>query len=258
LLHNRFWNLTADRVGLLAVTNFLFHSSAGDGPHFGARNPSLASNGAAGWFGGMAATFLWIIEHTLEGRSCHLLRFRNPVTGAERNFFRFGHRLADSIADIAVASLDFRTIGRAADFPVACFTHRLADRAANVTVTRLEAGLPDRAADVFVAGLEAGLTHGAADVFVTRLEAGLPHSAADVFVAGLIHRLIDRVTFVVIARFLNVPSACHRNLLGACFINRPATIDRTLFVDGFTDRLVTGTAKSLCRTVIAARITCCR
>ena len=47
LFHDALGNLTTDRIGLLAVTNFLFHASTGDRSHFRPRHPTLAANRAS-------------------------------------------------------------------------------------------------------------------------------------------------------------------------------------------------------------------
>ena len=109
LLYHGLRDLSAHRVRLLAVTNFLLHACAGDGPHFGSGNPMLAADRATGLFAdGSAATGLvaatavagipfprtWIANTLLNDRTGNLLRFRNPVARAVRNLLRFADRLA--------------------------------------------------------------------------------------------------------------------------------------------------------------------
>jgi hypothetical protein len=252
LLHAGFGNLAADRVRLLAVTNFLLHAGAGDGSHFRTRNPSSTSDCAAGLFAGRVATTGRIADTLLNDGTRNLFRFRDPFACADGDFFRFANGLADRVADIAVTGLHFGAIRGAADFAVFRLAHGFANCAADVAIAGLEAWFADRAANVFVASLNAGFPHGAADVFIARLEAGLLHRAADVLVTGLIDGLADRVALVAIAGFANIARAGDRNLFGAGVINGTAAVDRLLVVNGLANRLITGSAASFRRTVIPA------
>lgn len=255
-----FRNFSADRIGLLAVTNFLDHASAGDGSHFRAGNPASAGDGSAGLFAGDMAAAGFVdafavqrvpfpvagaTDTLLHDWTRHLFRFCHPVTSTDGDFFRLTNWLADGVANITIQCLCFGAVGRAADFAIFCFANRLADGATDVAITGLETGLADRAANIFVVSLHARFADRATDVFVAGLEAGLLHCAADVFVAGLIDRLADRVAFVAVARFVNISRASDRNLLGAGFVNRPATIHGSLFVDSFANGLITHSAESL-------------
>jgi len=239
---------TADRVRLLAVTNFLNHAGAADRSHLGAWHPATAGHrterlwaaGAGARITGRRSTgVLWA-----DGAR-NLLRFRHPITGADFNLSAFGHWLADGVTDVAIAGFRFRLVAGAADFTAFRFVNRLADRAADVAVAGLVAGLANRAADIAIAGLVARLANRAADIAVAGLEAGLANCAADIAIAGLIAGLADGVTFVTIAGFVHIACARDRNLLGALFVNRAAAVVRLLFPDGFTNRLVPGSAAAL-------------
>ena len=256
LLHAGDWNTAADRVGLLAVTDFLHHASAADRAHFGARHPPAAANRAsrlAAAGAGGRATIGGSGTSRGTDRSRNLLGLRHPVARADFDLLGLRHRLADRVAHVAVASFGFGLVGRAADFAVLGFIDRLADRAANIAVTGLVAGLANRAADIAVTGLVAGLADCAADIAVARLETGLANRAADIAVARLVAGLADRIALVAIARLINVASAGHGDLLGTLFVNSPAAIDRLLFVDGFPHRFIAGSAAAFGRQEIAAR-----
>ena len=269
LLNNGFRNLATDSVRLLTVTNFLLHAGAGDGPHFRSRNPAFAADRSAGLFANGAAATRFvnaaatagvpfprpgITDTLLNDRARNRFRFRDPFTGADGNFFGFADRLADRVADIAVASLHFRAIRGAADFSIFRFTDGLADRAADVAVARLEARFTDRAADIFVTGLDAGLADRAADIFIAGLETGFLNRAANVFVAGLVAGFADGVAFVAIARFVNRPSAADGNLFRTGIVNCSATIDGALLVNRFANCLVAGSAASFRGLEISTRV----
>ena len=247
MLHAGYWNSSADRVRLLAVTNFLNHTSAADRPHFGSWNPAtaadrtirLAAAGAGAVVASRRCAGLWA------NRARDLLGFGDPITRADFDLSGFGHRLADGVTDIAVAGFGFRLVGGAADFAALGFVNRLADRAADVAVAGLIAGLANRAADIAVAGLVARLANRAADIAVACLEARLADGAADITIARLVARLADSVALIAIARFGDVAGAGDRNLLRALFVDSTAAVIGLLFPDGFTNRLVTGTAASL-------------
>jgi hypothetical protein len=253
LFHTGFGNLTAHRVGLLAVTNFLFHPGASHASHFCTSHPASAGDGPAGLLAGHMATALLVFTTAraripfprstatnalVHNRSRNLFRFRDPIACAERNFFGFTNRLADGVADIAVAGLHFRSVRRAADFTIFRFANRFADGAADIAVAGLEAWLPDRAADVLIASLDAGFTDRAANVLVAGLKAGFADGAADISVTSLVNRLADGVTLIAIARFVNIARAGYRNLFRAGLVDGSATVHGVLFVDGFTNRLI--------------------
>ena len=271
LFDARFGDFTTNRVGLLAVSDFLDNAGAGDRSHFGAGNPASAGHGSAGLFAGDMAATGFVDAFAMQGipfptscashdflqhRSRNLFGFRHPVASAEGDFLRFTNGLADGVADIAIKCLRFSAVGRATDFPVFRFTNRLADCAANVFIAGLEAGLADRTANVFVVCLNTGLTDGAADILVASLEAGLLDGAADVFITGLIDRLADGVAFVSVASFVNVSRAGDGNLFSTGFVNRPAAIDCSLFVHGFANSFVSRSAETLGQAVVTARIAC--
>jgi hypothetical protein len=67
LLRVAFGNSSADRVRLLAVMDFLFHSCAGDRSHFGARNPFAAGDRAHRWFADRAAA-AWLVAASAGAR----------------------------------------------------------------------------------------------------------------------------------------------------------------------------------------------
>ena len=259
LFHAGLGNLAADGVGLLAVTNFLFHAGACHGSHFSAGNPATAGDCAEGLFAFHVAAALFvdaaaveripfprsgIADRFVQHRTWNLLRFCNPVTSANRNFLRFANRFADCVADVSVAGLDFGPIGCAANFAIFRFADRFADRAADIAIAGLEARLANRAADIFIVCLNAGLADGATDIFVAGLEAGFANRAADVFVAGLIDWLADGVALITVAGFMNVACACDRNLFRAGLVHGAASIHGALFVDGLPDSLVAHSAES--------------
>ena len=273
LLGIAFWNLTADGVRLLAMMNFLLHSCAGDGSHFGAWNPTFAANGTAGLFANRAAatglvagtagarivfTGAWVADALLNDGTRNLFRFRHPIARAEWNLLRFADGLAGRIANVAVAGLSFRTITGTTNVAVLRFADGFADRAANVAVAGLEAGLADRAAHITIARLITGFANGAANVAIARLDAGLADRATDIAIACLIDRLANSETFVPVARLVDVAGARYRNLFCALFVNRSAAIDSLLFVNGFANRTIAGSAAALCSAIIAARSTSSR
>ena len=270
MLHNGFRDLSANRVGLLTVTNFLLHTGAGDRSCFRARNPSSASDSTAGLFAsGMAAAVLvfalviqrvptprsWIGNDLLHDWTRNLFCFRNPITRADLNFFGFTDWLTDRVADIPVTGLGLGTVCRAANVTILGFANRLADRAADIPIACLEAGLANRAADVFVAGLVAGFANRATNVFVAGLETWLLDSAANVFVAGLIDWLANGVTLVAIACLVNVSRAGHGILFGTLFINSPAAIHDFLFIDSFANLFIAGSAATFRSAIVATRRT---
>lgn len=259
MLHTGDRNSTADRVRLLAVTDFLDHSGAADGSHFGAWNPATAANRAVGLAAAGAGAVIASGRRAALGAdgARDLFGFGYPVTRADFDLTSFGHWLADRVADVAVAGFGFGFVGGAADFPALGFVNRLADRAADITVAGLIAGLANRAADVAIAGLVARLTDGAADVAVAGLEAGLTDCAADIAITGLVARLADGVALVPIAGFGDVTGAGNRHLLRALLVNGAAAVIGLLFPDGFTNRLVTGTAAALGSAISTARRTGC-
>jgi hypothetical protein len=185
----------------------------------------------------------------------NLLGLGHPITGANLNLLRFGHGLADGVADVFVAGFRFSAVGRAANFAALRFVNWLADRAADIAIAGLEAGLANGAADIAVAGLVAGLANGAADVAIAGLEAGFANGAADIAVASLVARFADRIAFVAVAGFVDVASASHRNLFAALFVYGTAAIIRLRFPNGFADGLVTGSAALLGSAVGASRST---
>ena len=260
LLHAGDWHAAADRIRLLAVTNFLHHASAADRSHLGARHPAAAADGAsrlaAAGAGGRAAGVAgrctgWL---STDG-SGNLLGLGDPVTRADFDLLGLGHWLAGRVADIAVTGFGFGLISRAADFAALGLIDRFADRAADIAVAGLIAGLANRAADIAIAGLIAGLADRAADIAIAGLEAGLANRAADIAIAGLIAGLADRVALVAIAGLIDVAIAGYGNLLAALFVNGAAAIDRLLFVDSFSHGLIAGSAAALGRQEVAARST---
>lgn len=255
LLHAALWNLTANRVGLLAVTDFLFHSGAGDGSHLGTGHPATAGDGVAGLFAsGVAATGVaWVADGSLYGTSGNLLRFRHPVTSAVGNLACLANGSADRVTDIPVASLGFCAIGRAANLTISGFADRLAHRAADVSVAGIHDGFANRAADVAITGLVARSANGAADIAVAGLHTGFPNGTADVTIAGLVNRLADGIALVAVARLIDISSAGDRNLFRALFINGPAAVNGLLVVNGFANSFVTNATAALGGTIIAAR-----
>jgi hypothetical protein len=261
-------NLTADRIGLLAVTDFLLHAGAGNRSRFGTRYPAAAGHGAAGLFASDFAA-AWFVAATafaripfpgsgiadalVHSRTRNLFRFRDPFTGAVRNLLRFANWFADGVANVAIAGLCFGAVGRAANFFVLGFANWLADVAADVAIAGVDDGLTDGAADIAVASLVARLANGAADIAIAGLHTGLADRAADFLVAGLIYGFANRIAFVAIARFMNRTSAGHRNLFRALIINRTATIDGTLFVDRFAYCFVARPTAALGGTIVTAR-----
>jgi len=197
------------------MTDFLNHAGAADGSQFGAWNPAtaadrtirLAAAGAGAVVASRRCAGLWA------NRARDLLGFGDPITRADFDLSGFGHWLADGVTDIAVAGFGFRLVGGAADFAALGFVNRLTDRTADVAVAGLEARLTDRTADIAI--------------------------------TGLVARLADGVALIAIARFGDVAGAGDRNLLRALFIDSTAAVIGLLFPDGFTNRLVTGTAASL-------------
>ena len=87
LLHTGDWNSTADRVRLLAVTDFLNHTGAADRSHFRSRNPATAADRTVG----LAATGAGavIASRRVAGLGANgardLLRFGDPITCANFN-----------------------------------------------------------------------------------------------------------------------------------------------------------------------------
>ena len=271
LLDDGFRNLPANRVRLLAVTNFLFHACAGDSPGFHAGDPSFAADGAAGLLayglaatGGMNTTGLasiptpgsWITDMSLQDRTGDLLRFGHPIAGADLNLFCFTNGFTNRVTDVAVARLRFGAISRTANVTVLRLADRFGDVAADVAVAGLVDRLANGAADIAVTGLVAGLANRAADFLVAGLEAGLADRATDVAVARLINGSAGRVALIAVTCFVNIPCAGHRELFGALIINRAAASDGPLIVDRFTNRLVAGSAAALRCTVVSTRSTC--
>lgn len=259
LLHTGDWNSTADRVRLLAMTDFLNHAGAADGSQFGAWNPATAANRAVGLAATGARAVIASGRRAALGADWarNLFGFGYPVTCADFDLASFGDWLADRVADIAVAGFGFGFVGGAADFPALRFVNRLADRAADVAVAGLIAGLTNGAADVAVASLIARLADGAADVAVAGLEARLTDRTADIAITGLVARLADGVALVPIAGFGDITGAGDRNLLRALLVNGAAAVIRLLFPDRFTNRLVTGTAAALGSAIRTAGRTGC-
>jgi hypothetical protein len=251
LLDAGHWHAATNRVRLLTVTDFLNHASAANIACFNSWNPASAADSAEGLAsatsgGAGAGTWsgtAWITRN--------LLRFGDPITSANLNLLRFGHRLADGVADVLVAGFRFGAVAGAADFAALGFVNWFADRAADIAVASLEARLTNRAADVAVTGLVARFTNGTADIAVARLEARLANGAADISVARLIARLADRVAFVAVAGLVDVARAAHGNLLAALFIDGATAIVSLRFPDGLTNRLVTCSAASLSSTIRA-------
>ncbi len=267
LLHAGFRNLAANRVGLLAVTDFLLHAGAGDCSHFRARNPVFAANRSAGLFanrsaaaGLVAATAMagipfprsGVADTLLDNGAGNLLRFRDPVAGAVGHLFGFANGLADGVADVTVAGLGFGPVGCAANVAILGLTNRLAHRAADVAVASIDHGFANGAADVTVAGLEARLANRAADVAVAGLNARLFHRAANIAIAGLIDRLANRVAFVAIVRFVNGPRARNRYLFTALIVDCSAAVDCSLLIDSFANCLIAGPAAAFCGAIVAA------
>lgn len=255
LLDDGFWNLTADSVRLLTMTNFLLHSCASDRACFHPGDPSLAADRSAGLFADRLAAACFVNatvqacvpapgsrvhDVTLHDRTRNLLRFSHPVACADLNFFRFADRLADGVADVSIAGLSFRAIGCAAD----------------ITVLGFADGFGDVAADITVAGLINGFADGAADVAVAGLEAGLANRAADIAITGLINGFADGVTFIAVTGFVNVPRAGHGILLGALIVDSAAARDGPLVVDCLTNSLVPCSTTALRCTVVSTRSTC--
>ena len=272
LFHNRFRNLAANGIGLLAVTNFLLHSGAGDGSHLGTWNPPFAADRSAGLLANRVAATRFVhalapasipfpctgIGDTfLHDRTRNLLGFCHPFAGAVGDFLRFANRLADGVTDITITGLGFGAVRGAADFAVLGLTNRLFDGAANIAVAGLKVRLPDRAADIFVARLDAWFADRAGNVFIAGLEAGLPYSALHVLIAGLVDRLVHRVALVTVAGFLNVPCAGDRNLFRAGIVHGTASIDGPLFENGFLHGFIPSSATLGC-TVVSAGWTCSR
>ena len=272
LFHNRFRNLAANGVGLLAVTNFLLHSGAGNGSHLGTWNPPFAADRPASLLANRVATTrfvhalaaasipfpcTWIGDTFLHDRTRNLLGFCHPFAGAVRDFLGFANRLADRVTNITTTGLVFGTVRGTADFAVLGLTNRLLDGAANIAIAGLEVRLPDRAADIFVTCLDAWFADRAGNVFVTCLEAGLPYSALHVLIAGLVDRLVHRVALVTVTGFLNVPCAGDRNLFRAGIVNGPASIDGPLFENGFLHGFIPRSA-TLCGIEVSAGWTCSR
>ena len=239
------WHAAADRVGLLAVTDFLNHASAADVAGFSSWHPASAADGAEGLAGtatggagaGTWSSTAWITRN--------LLRFGDPIAGANLNLTSFSHGLADSVTNVFVASFRFGAVAGAADFAALGFVNGLADRAADIAIARLEARLTDGAADFAVTSLVARFTNRTADVAIAGLEARLADRAADVAVASLIARLANSVAFVAVAGLVDVTSAGHGDLFTALFVNGAAAIVGLWLPDGFTNRLVTRSAALL-------------
>ena len=247
LLHAGDRHTAADRVGLLAMNDFLNHSRAADRSHFGTGHPAaaadrtirLAASGAGARRPATRTGVLWA------DRSGNLLRFRDPIAGANLDLATFRDRLANRMADIAVAGFGFRLVGGAADFAALGFVDGPAGRAGDIAVAGLVARFADGAADIAIAGLVARLADRATDIAVARLEARFADCAADIAVAGLVARLADRVAFIAIAGFVNIPRAGHGNLLDALFIDGAAAGVGLWFPDGFANGLVTSATAPL-------------
>ena len=249
LLDAGHWHATADRVGLLAMTDFLNHPRAADIAGFHSWHPASAADRAerlTGATAGGAGAGTWSGTAWI---TRDLLRFGDPITRANLNLLRFGHRLADGIADVLVTGFCFSAVAGATDFAALGFVDWLADRAADVAIASLEARFADGATDIAVARLIARLTDGAADIAIARLEAGLANGAADITVARLITRLAHRIAFIAVAGLVDIASAGHGNLLAALFVDGATALVRLRFPDGLTNRLVTRSAASLGGTV---------
>lgn len=268
LLYVAFGNAAADSVGLLAVMNFLNHTSAGDGSHFGAGYPTLAAHRTAGLFAdGTAAARLVaaaaaagvpfpgsrIANATLYDRSGNLFRFGNPFARAEWDFLGFADGLARRVADVAIAGLSFRAVAGTGHFAILRLTDRLAHCAADRAIAGLHTGFADRAADIAIAGLNAWFADRATDIAVAGLNARLTDRAANVAVASLVDRLAHRVTFVAIAGLTNGSRASDGHLFRTLLVDGAAAIHSLLFIDCFANRLIAGSAAALCGAVVTAR-----
>jgi len=185
-------NLTANRVGNLAVLHFALVAGAADFLIDGLLDPDAAAAGRrrALHFDDVAATgviqaaasagvifpvtriALALIHHGARNRFRNIL----PFAALHRNDLLLGDRLADRVAIVSVARLVARTALRVADVLVVRLEARLADGEAAILVARLKHELRVAVGDLF------------ANVIVDRLAARV----ALLFPNRLVDRLVRR------------------------------------------------------------------
>ena len=249
-------NLTANRVGDLAVLHFRLVPRGADFLLNGFFNPDAAAAGlrralyfhqvaAARAIQAAAAARIPFPVARIALALFHLaarnrLRHRLPLAAANGDHFLLDDRPADGVALVAVAGLLLGLVRRAADVAGAGLVAGLADRVADVFVARLVRRTAHRVADVFPARRAAGLADRVADVLVASLVMPVADGVADVLVAGLEAGLAHREAAVFIARLKDVAGAAERDLLADVIVHRLAADVALLLPDRLVDSLVRG------------------
>lgn len=223
LLRRRHWNLTADSIRHLLVTDFRNHACACDRLFNHLWAPFAAANRATRTLdaNSLCATWIaWVNNAFLNHWTRNVFGLSDPFAAAFLNRFALRDRLANRVAHVLVASLGFCVICCAANVFVACVVHRLADIVANSPVTSLIDWFADRVALLTIACLVNRLANSAGHVTIACLVNGLADVACDGLVAGLIDRLANRITFITVACFINVLCARYRHRFCALVIDR--------------------------------------
>ena len=168
-----------------------------------------------------------------------------------------GDGTANSVTDIAVASLSLGAVCGAGNRVVAGLVVWLANRVALGAVARLVAGSADAVADVSVASLVVRLTDLATNRAVTCLVARLANRVAAGAVAGLVARFADRVALIPPAGVVDRAIALDRNLGVAGVHHRLAFLIRlgtpSRLMHSLVATTVTGASLAVVLTRFAAR-----
>jgi hypothetical protein len=166
-----------------------------------------------------------------------------------------GDWTADSVTDIAVASLGFGAVTGAANIAVASVVVRLANGVALGAVAGLVARLAYRVADVAVASLIVRFADLATNRAVAGLVARLAYRVTDGVVARLIAGLADGVALIPPAGVVDSASTLNRNLCVAGIHHRLTFLIRLGTPSRLMDRLVATTVARTCLAVVLTRFT---
>lgn len=272
LLHRLHRHPAADSVRLLAGLCLTDIRRAGDLLANLAGNPcSLAAGcwwallanhpGTTGTINTLAGTripfpcpgILHALLHHLAG---DLISLSDPFASALFHSFVGRDRLADGVADIAIAGFSLCPISGAADLTIVRFADRLLDCAGHIAIARLEHRTALGVADVAIAGLVDRLLDCAGHVAIARLVNRLLDRAGHFPVASLINRLAHGVTFFTIAGLADRTGAGHWHLASHLIVHRAAALVLLRIPNRFLNSLVARGGAGLGGAVIASRGTC--
>lgn len=257
----------ADLIGNSAGLRFLNHASRHDRSLFSFRHPDLLAGhrswavnlliadatGAIDLSATITVPFPTTgrLDATIASGARALFYDSSPFAAANINLLAFNHWAADGVANIAIAGIRARFVGRIALFPVASLIHGFANFVADVFVAGLIRRHTDGIGFIAVASARKWNLHRVLLAPPSSLLHRFAHGVALVSVAHLIHRLASFVALVTELRFVDVASASNGNLFADGITDRAVLSDTALVVDDILHRLVTGAA-SACRAKIAA------